>query len=217
MIHKDHKLAKWCKSFSPDEFKCSTRVTADGGQRLILRPGLLGPQQPHLFGYELVLLARHHFHLCDSLDKHLSGQGCQRKNFAMVHTNMVCVLFAVSSDAWITKLNLPKLVGLLKKAISITLPKHKVSCCKRRKMAGVLLRETSRTEPWRHIPSRQACVMSDVGRCLCFRLVFKRTKIIEAHRNTMLMGATRVSLRVTSVMLSISTMHRIQSDHSNYD
>lgn len=116
------------------------------------------------------------------------------------------------------KVKLAKTCRLVKKkAISITLPKHKVSCCKRRKMAGVLLRETSRTEPWRHIPSRQACVMSDVGRCLCFRLVFKRTKIIEAHRNTMLMGAPRVSLRVTSVMLSISTMHRFQSDHSNYD
>lgn len=59
------------------------------------------------------------------------------------------------------------------KVISVTLPKHKVSCCKRRKMAGVLLRETSRTELWRHIPSRQACVMcadrmTSVGVCAFF-------------------------------------------------
>lgn len=90
--------------------KSDSEVTALG---LILRPRM-GLCYPHLFGYELVLLARHHFHLCDSLDKHLSGQGCQRTNFTAVNTNIVCVLFVVSLDARISKWNLPKLVGLSK-------------------------------------------------------------------------------------------------------
>lgn len=53
----------------------------------------------HLFGYELVLLARHHFHLCDTLHEHLSGRGCQRRNFAALGANIVYVLAAVNSDA----------------------------------------------------------------------------------------------------------------------
>lgn len=61
-------------------------------------PEVVYLQSPHLFGHELLLLARNHFHLCVCLDKPLSGQGCQRKNFAGLNTNMVCVLFVYGLD-----------------------------------------------------------------------------------------------------------------------
>lgn len=68
--------------------------------------------------------------------------------------------------------------------LTVTLPKHKVSCYKWRKMAGVLLRETSLRELWHHIPFTQACVMCAdrvTSVCVC---VFKRTVMTEIHKNT---------------------------------
>ena len=71
-----------------------------------------GLLKSHLFGYELVLLARHHFHLDDSLDTRLGRQGCQRYNSTEVDTTMVCVLLAVGMVKQKTKFNLPEVRDL---------------------------------------------------------------------------------------------------------
>lgn len=125
---------------------------------------------PHLFWYELVLFVRHHFHSCGSLDKYLSGRGCQRLHFTAGNAGIVRVPLEVRCDTWIVKLNLPKSDQSDRNTVLV--PEDKVPCCTWRKMAGVLLRETSLRELWRHIPSRQACVMcparvTSVCACVC--------------------------------------------------
>lgn len=97
---------------------------------------------------------------------------------------MVCIRFVISLDAWKTKLKLPETCRLIKVIAthSVTLPKHKVSCYKWRKMAGVLLRETSLREALAshsiQTGVRDVCGHSDVGErvCVFFKLFLKGQK-----------------------------------------